>query len=99
MSYTWNKGGDAETVDGGGAAVPVGPDHVVAAAAVRVVGVHGLGHGLMIQTGYDLPTALAVCGGLRTRWDHLTCSNGVFKRHGQKFDPGERVEAATRSGV
>lgn len=39
---------------------------------------HGLGHGLMIQTGYDLPTALSVCGGLATRWDHLTCSNGVF---------------------
>jgi hypothetical protein len=39
---------------------------------------HGLGHGLMIQTGYDLPTALSVCAGLATRWDHLTCSNGVF---------------------
>jgi hypothetical protein len=39
---------------------------------------HGLGHGLMIQTGYDLPTSLSVCGGLATRWDHLTCSNGVF---------------------
>jgi hypothetical protein len=39
---------------------------------------HGLGHGLMIQTGYDLPTALAVCAALPTRWDHLTCSNGVF---------------------
>lgn len=39
---------------------------------------HGLGHGLMIQTGYDLPTALALCAGLPTRWDHLTCSNGVF---------------------
>lgn len=39
---------------------------------------HGLGHGLMIQTGYDLPTALALCASLSTRWDHLTCSNGVF---------------------
>jgi hypothetical protein len=39
---------------------------------------HGLGHGLMIQTGYDLPTALSLCAGLATRWDHLTCSNGVF---------------------
>lgn len=39
---------------------------------------HGLGHGLMIQTGYDLPTALSMCAGLATRWDHLTCSNGVF---------------------
>jgi hypothetical protein len=39
---------------------------------------HGLGHGLMIQTGYDLPTALSLCAGLATPWDHLTCSNGVF---------------------
>jgi len=39
---------------------------------------HGLGHGLMIQTGYDLPTALSLCGSLPTGWDHLTCTNGVF---------------------
>lgn len=39
---------------------------------------HGLGHGLMIQTGYHLPTALRLCAALPTRWDHLTCSNGVF---------------------
>lgn len=45
---------------------------------------HGLGHGLMIQTGYDLPTALAVCGGLGTRWDHLTCSNGVFMENANR---------------
>jgi hypothetical protein len=32
----------------------------------------------MIQTGYDLPAALSICGSLATRWDHLTCSNGVF---------------------
>jgi len=45
---------------------------------------HGLGHGLMIQTGYDLPTALAICGGLGTRWDHLTCSNGVFMENANR---------------
>ncbi|MCS7006336.1 MAG: hypothetical protein RMM28_02635 [Thermoleophilia bacterium] len=39
---------------------------------------HGLGHGLMIQTGYHLPTALRLCAALPTRWDHLACSNGVF---------------------
>lgn len=39
---------------------------------------HGLGHGLMIQTGYDLPTALAICAALPTAWDRPTCSNGVF---------------------
>ena len=35
---------------------------------------HGLGHGLMIQTGYDLPTALAVCARLQTRWDEVSCT-------------------------
>jgi hypothetical protein len=39
---------------------------------------HGLGHGLMIQTGYDLPTALSVCSRLGTGWDDLVCTGGVF---------------------
>jgi hypothetical protein len=43
---------------------------------------HGLGHGLMIQTGYDLPTALAVCGRLPTRWDEVSCTGGVFMENG-----------------
>jgi hypothetical protein len=43
---------------------------------------HGLGHGLMIQTGYDLPTALAVCGQLPTRWDEVSCTGGVFMENG-----------------
>ena len=43
---------------------------------------HGLGHGLMIQTGYDLPTALAVCRGLQSRWDEISCAGGVFMENG-----------------
>ena len=43
---------------------------------------HGLGHGLMIQTGYDLPTALAVCARLQTRWDEVSCAGGVFMENG-----------------
>ena len=39
---------------------------------------HGLGHGFMIQTGYDLPTALSLCGGLGTGWDEVTCTSGAF---------------------
>jgi len=39
---------------------------------------HGLGHGFMIQTGYDLPTALSLCGRLGTRWDEVTCTSGAF---------------------
>jgi hypothetical protein len=40
--------------------------------------VHGLGHGLMIHTGYDLPLALAVCNRLATSWDQTSCKGGVF---------------------
>jgi hypothetical protein len=43
---------------------------------------HGLGHGLMIQTGYDLPTALDVCAHLQTRWDDVSCTGGVFMENG-----------------
>jgi mono/diheme cytochrome c family protein len=40
--------------------------------------VHGLGHGLMIYTGYDLPLALHTCDQLRTSWDQISCTGGVF---------------------
>jgi mono/diheme cytochrome c family protein len=40
--------------------------------------VHGLGHGLMIYTDYDLPTALATCDKLATPWDRTSCTGGVF---------------------
>jgi hypothetical protein len=39
---------------------------------------HGLGHGLMIQTGYNLPIALSTCARLATRWDDVVCTGGVF---------------------
>jgi mono/diheme cytochrome c family protein len=40
--------------------------------------VHGLGHGLMIYTNYDLPEALRVCDELATSWDQTSCTGGVF---------------------
>ncbi|MDP9491251.1 MAG: cytochrome c [Actinomycetota bacterium] len=40
--------------------------------------VHGLGHGLMIHTGYDLPDSLRVCDLLTTDWDRTSCHAGVF---------------------
>jgi mono/diheme cytochrome c family protein len=40
--------------------------------------IHGLGHGLMIYTGYDLPGSLKTCDGLRTGFDRVSCSGGVF---------------------
>jgi mono/diheme cytochrome c family protein len=40
--------------------------------------VHGLGHGLMIYTGYDLRLSLATCDELATPWDQTSCTGGVF---------------------
>jgi cytochrome c553 len=40
--------------------------------------VHGLGHGLMIHSGYDLPESLRVCDQLKTDWDRTSCHAGVF---------------------
>jgi hypothetical protein len=40
--------------------------------------VHGLGHGLMIHTGYDLPLSLDVCERLATSWDQTSCKGGIF---------------------
>jgi mono/diheme cytochrome c family protein len=39
---------------------------------------HGLGHGLMLYTAYDLPQALDFCHQLQTRLDSVECSGGVF---------------------
>jgi mono/diheme cytochrome c family protein len=39
---------------------------------------HGLGHGLMLYTGYELPIALRMCHGLQTEFDQVACSGGVF---------------------
>jgi mono/diheme cytochrome c family protein len=40
--------------------------------------VHGLGHGLMIYTGYDLPISLRTCDKLANEWDQRSCTGGVF---------------------
>jgi hypothetical protein len=40
--------------------------------------VHGLGHGLMIHTGLDMPASLRVCERLATTWDQTSCDGGVF---------------------
>jgi mono/diheme cytochrome c family protein len=40
--------------------------------------IHGLGHGLMLHTGYDLPLALRTCDQLATGWDRSSCTGGVF---------------------
>jgi mono/diheme cytochrome c family protein len=40
--------------------------------------VHGLGHGLMIYTRYDLPRSLETCDRLEGSWDRTACTGGVF---------------------
>lgn len=40
--------------------------------------VHGLGHGLMIHTSYDMPAALKVCESLTDPWESVSCDGGVF---------------------
>jgi hypothetical protein len=40
--------------------------------------VHGLGHGLMIYSAYNLPWALDICDALVTDWDQSSCTGGVF---------------------
>jgi len=40
--------------------------------------VHGLGHGLMIDTGYNMPLSLRICDRLATGWDQTSCTGGVF---------------------
>jgi len=39
---------------------------------------HGLGHGLMIYTGYDLPGSLKNCDRLQTHFSRVSCTGGVF---------------------
>jgi hypothetical protein len=39
---------------------------------------HGLGHGLMITTGYTLPLSLKACDRLATPWARTSCNGGVF---------------------
>ncbi len=43
--------------------------------------VHGLGHGLMIYSGDDLPYSLRVCHRLRTEFDRVSCTGGVFMQN------------------
>lgn len=45
--------------------------------------VHGLGHGLMIYTGYDLPGSLKTCDELQNGADGISCTGGVFMENYQ----------------
>jgi cytochrome c553 len=55
--------------------------------------VHGLGHGLMIYSGLDLPWSLEVCDRLQTSFDRVSCTGGVFM---QNLMPGMGVSRYLR---
>jgi cytochrome c553 len=50
--------------------------------------VHGLGHGLMIYSGDDLPFSLRACDRLQTKFTRVSCTGGVFM---QNLMPGMLV--------
>jgi len=50
---------------------------------IRYQCVHGLGHGLMIYTGYDLPGSLHLCDELAEAWEQSSCAGGVFMENTQ----------------
>ena len=43
--------------------------------------VHGLGHGLMIYSGDDLPWSLRTCHTLQSDFDRVSCTGGVFMQN------------------
>jgi hypothetical protein len=43
--------------------------------------VHGLGHGLMIYSGNDLPWSLSACHKLQDDFDRVSCTGGVFMQN------------------
>ena len=51
---------------------------VTALAELEYQCLHGLGHGLMITTGYNLPVSLQVCDHLAGEWESSSCNGGVF---------------------
>lgn len=53
-------------------------DSVRASTYVAYQCVHGIGHGLMIRSGYNLPLSLSICEELKTAWDQSSCDGGVF---------------------
>jgi hypothetical protein len=42
---------------------------------------HGLGHGLMIYSGDDLPWSLKTCHKLLNQFDQISCTGGVFMQN------------------
>lgn len=52
---------------------------------LRLQCLHGMGHGLMITTGYTLPLSLKVCDQLATSWERPSCYGGAFMENVTNF--------------
>ena len=61
---------------------------VLTTTFLRYQCMHGLGHGLMIFSGDNLPWALGMCDKFADGWSQQSCSGGVFM---QNFNPPSRM--------
>ena len=73
-----NVASRAASVLGGVARGLCDDPEVTALAELEYQCLHGLGHGLMITTGYNLPVSLQVCDHLAGEWESSSCNGGVF---------------------
>jgi mono/diheme cytochrome c family protein len=74
----WKLAGLEEDEVGPAARTACDEDEIRANAFNYYQCVHGLGHGLMLYTGLELPIALRLCHQLETDFDQVSCSGGVF---------------------
>ena len=51
--------------------------------------VHGLGHGLTVANNYEIFKAIDQCDLLKTQWDQISCSSGVFMENAHPSHFGE----------
>ena len=73
-----NVASRAASVLGGVARGLCDDPEVKALAELEYQCLHGLGHGLMITTGYNLPVSLQVCDHLAGEWESSSCNGGAF---------------------
>lgn len=55
--------------------------------------VHGLGHGLMAVSEYNLPDALKLCDNLNDSWEDASCFGGVFMENVMVASRGDGTSA------
>lgn len=82
-----------------GEAAPGGGERLCAAFPTRFAryqGHHGIGHGLLVAEGYDLPRATEICRRLRTLTAQRACLEGVFTSSTTRACAGWRRRAGPR---